>query len=583
VAVALGNTIENSQENAFNAQFNFGNLYAKSRWLRGIDNIPMPGAPKASKSDPNLLGGTLPPKSEALLGLTGDARTQALKKWRQQRRDFRTAEKISRQNSLPELSAWERTAGKFITMFRNVSLNYGENFRSRLPGFMDRARFLGQNFKSMAPGLDYVFGKQPNPQWLQDKINRKLLSPDSNFNFLFRQSFEQRLNLTAQLEPIRELIIDLNLEKSFTKDFSTLIKDTTGSGNAFAQLNPLFNGGFSVSYIAFGTLFRSHNPNELSATFKEFEANRLVLSRRAAERNPYWQSLSPGQQFTPDGFAKGYGRYSQDVLIPSFLAAYTGRDPNSIPLVQQGVTRLRNNPFSGILPRPNWRLTYTGLTKWGRLEETFSNITIGHGYNGNLSLNSFNSALLYQDPFRLNAPGFIDTVSGNFIPFFLVPNLSMRESFEPLFKIEVTTVSQLNVNLEYRKSRQLSLSLIDYQLSETRSSEWIMGLSWRKRGFTLPFRLPFTKGKTLQNDLNLKLDVSVCDVSLSNSRLDQQNAYGTGGQKEVSIQPTIDYVLNNRINIKFFFDQRRVTPYISTSAPLVNTRAGVNVRISLAQ
>jgi cell surface protein SprA len=73
------------------------------------------------------------------------------------------------------------------------------------------------------------------------------------------------------------------------------------------------------------------------------------------------------------------------------------------------------------------------------------------------------------------------------------------------------------------------------------------------------------------------------DEQQSNSRLDQSNAYGTGGQKVITIQPAIDYVLNNRINLKFFFDQRRAIPYISTSAPITNTRAGVQVRISLAQ
>jgi cell surface protein SprA len=159
----------------------------------------------------------------------------------------------------------------------------------------------------------------------------------------------------------------------------------------------------------------------------------------------------------------------------------------------------------------------------------------------------------------------------------------MSERFEPLFKIDFTTINQFNFNLEFRKSRQLSMSLIDYQLSESRSTEWILGVNWRKSGFKLPFKIPGMKGKTLQNDLNFKLDISVRDVSISNSRLDQANAYGTGGQKEITIQPAIDYVLNNRINIKFFFDQRRVTPYISTSAPITNTRAGVNVRISLAQ
>ncbi|MGC8050063.1 hypothetical protein, partial [Salmonella enterica] len=74
---------------------------------------------------------------------------------------------------------------------------------------MDSTQFIGQNFKSMAPGLDYVFGKQPTPDWINSKIAKGLLTKDSTFNFLYRQSFEQRLNITAQIEPIRELIIDL--------------------------------------------------------------------------------------------------------------------------------------------------------------------------------------------------------------------------------------------------------------------------------------------------------------------------------------------------------------------------------------
>jgi cell surface protein SprA len=87
----------------------------------------------------------------------------------------------------------------------------------------------------------------------------------------------------------------------------------------------------------------------------------------------------------------------------------------------------------------------------------------------------------------------------------------------------------------------------------------------------------------LSNDINFRLDLSMRDDAQSNSRLDQTNAYSTGGQKVITIQPSIDYVLNNRLNLKLFFDQRRVTPYVSTSAPIVNTRAGLQLRIALAQ
>ncbi len=589
LAINLGNTIENSQENNFNAQFNFTSLYAKSKFLRALDNVAPP-KPKANPNRPdvkdvpnkNPLGNVIPTKEEAVKGLKGKKRREALKKWRQQKRDARIADRLLKANQPAELGGFTKVVGKFVTMVRGINVQYSENYHSRLPGYMDSTRYVGQDWKTMQPGLDYVFGRQPDTNWLNKKAAQGLITRDSTFNFLFRQTFEQHLSITAQLEPIRELMIDINFEKTFSKDYSELFKDTTGN-SGLHHLNPLASGGFSVSYISFNTLFGQQNPNEISATFKTFEANRLIISKRVAEQNPYWQALAPGQKFTADGYATGYGRYAQDVLVPAFIAAYTKKDANSFALIRQSNPNISSNPFGGILPKPNWKMNYTGLSKFPALAAIFQSINITHGYQGNLSMNSFNSALLYQDPSRFSAPGFIDTVSGNFIPYFLVPNITMKESFEPLIGVDVTTVDQLNVKFEYRKSRQLSLSLIDYQLSESRSTEWTFGAGWRKKGVNLPFKLPGGKGKKLSNDLNMRLDVSLRDVQTSNSRLDQANAYGTGGQKEISIQPAIDYVLNNRINIKFFFDQRKVIPYISTSAPITNTRAGINVRISLAQ
>ena len=589
LASKLGNTIENSQENNFNAAFNFATLYGKSKWLRALDNVPPP-KPKVDPKKPAVvkdapkqtaLGKEIPAKEEVVKGLKGKKRREALKKWRKLKRDERIAQRLQKSNEPTELNGFTRTAGKLITMVRNVNAQYSANYRSRVPGYMDSTKFLGQNWNSMAPGLDYVYGKQPDTNWLNQKGREGLISHDSTFNFLYRQSFEQRFSITAQLEPIREFTIDINLDKTFTKDFSEMYKDTTGF-SGLHHLNPAATGGFSISYISFNTLFSTQNPNEISETFKTFENNRLIISKRVAESNPYWQSLPAGQKFATDGFAKGYNRYAQDVLVPAFIAAYTKEDPHSISLIKQSNPNINSNPFSGYLPKPNWKMTYTGLSKYPSIASVFSNIIITHGYNGTLSMNSFNSALLYQDPFRFSAPGFIDTVSGNYIPYFLVPNITLKEGFEPLIGIDITTVNQLNVKFEYRKSRLLSLSLIDYQLTESHSTEWTFGAGFRKKGVNLPFKIPGMNGKKLDNDLNIRLDLSMRDVATSNSRLDQANAYGTGGQQEISIQPSIDYVINNRINVKFFFDQRKVIPYISTSAPITNTKAGVSVRISLA-
>jgi cell surface protein SprA len=124
--------------------------------------------------------------------------------------------------------------------------------------------------------------------------------------------------------------------------------------------------------------------------------------------------------------------------------------------------------------------------------------------------------------------------------------------------------------------------LYDYQLSEVRSSSFSFGGTYRKKGVALPFKIPFIKANPDQTDLNVSLDFSFRNDLQTNSVLDQPNAYSTGGQKTISIQPSIDYLINNRIDLKLYFDQQRIIPYISTSAPIINTRAGIEIRISIA-
>jgi cell surface protein SprA len=339
-------------------------------------------------------------------------------------------------------------------------------------------------------------------------------------------------------------------------------------------------GGFSISYIALKTFFNKHDPNTISKQFQDFQKYRDTISLRVARLNRYWRELPENQKFD-SGYATGYGRYAQDVLIPSFIAAYTGKDPKRVNLLNQTNSSIRSNPFSGMLPMPNWNLLYNGLSKIPGLSELFSNISLTHGYNGTLSMNSFSSSLLYVDDRGYSAPVFRDPVSKNYVPYFLIPNITISERMEPLIGLNVTTVSQWSIRFEYKKSRLLALSLVDYQLSENNSTEWVVGTSFRKRGLKLPFNIPGLNNNKLANDLTFRLDVAVRDVYNSNSRLDQTNAYGTGGQKEITLQPSVDYVLNSKINLRFFFDQRKATPYISSAPPITNTRAGVNIRIAL--
>ena len=81
--------------------------------------------------------------------------------------------------------------------------------------------------------------------------------------------------------------------------------------------------------------------------------------------------------------------------------------------------------------------------------------------------------------------------------------------------------------------------------------------------------------------MNLRFDFGIRNDFQSNSQLDQPNAYTTGGQQVISIQPSVDYVINNSISIRLFLDQRQTIPYISTAPPITSTNGGVQLRISL--
>lgn len=568
LAVNLGNFLENGSQGEASAQLDLTKLYDKSKWLRQL-NQP------SNKADQEKWRNRITKVKDSVLTKSGK---KVLKKRR-----------IVDKTALPYVSPGWKVFGKLLTSLKQVSITASENSGTRLPGYMDSTRFVGQNFNSMAPGFDFIMGWQPDTAWLNRKAGAGLISKDSGFNSMIQQNLDQKITISAQLEPVRDLNITLNLSKSFSKNYSETFRyiDTSfgGTNPTFKHLNPYAGGSFDVSYIAFKTLFGKFDPNRVSATFKTFEGNRVVLSKRMGTLNPY----SSGQTVGADGYYYGYGRYAVDVLIPSFIAAYTGQDPNKIGLINQNNGNLRSNPFKSILPRPNWKIDYNGLSRVKPLDKLFTSFTLTHGYTGNLSMNGFTSALLYQDESRYGYPSFYDTVSKNFVPYFLVPNVSISEQFSPLVGVDMMFVNQVQAKFEYSKTRQLSLSLNDYQLSEVRSTEIVFGAGYRKKGLKLlaGLKLPsfLSKNKTgkLDNEINFRVDFRIRDNVTANSRLDQDNNFATGGSKEISFSPTVDYFINNRVNVKLYFDQRRVKPYISSSAPTTNTRAGVQIRISLSQ
>ncbi len=554
LAVTLGNTLQNGQIRNATADLDFTKLYAKSKWLHAIDIQPAAKPPAAGRN------AQPPPRNK-----TDSAQLKA--------------QQLKSPNDVPQVNWALKFVGRLILSVKRININYSDNSSSTIYGYMDSTQLLGMDLRTGEPGLGYIFGKQPGNNFVQNLAAKGYITTDSTLNFQNQQNFSQKIHITALLQPFRDFNIDLNLDKTFGKSTTDLFKDTS-SNSGFLQLTPYTTGTFTISYISLKTMFAKVSTEQVSSTFTQFENYRVILSQRLGSVNPY--SAVVGS----NGYYQGYQEYSQDVLIPAFLAAYSGTSPYKIGLINETNSSIRSNPFSSYIPKPNWRISYNGLAKLPGFDNIFTSFNLTHAYTSTLSMGSFNSSLLYQDPLGIRYPGFIDTVSGSFVPYFTIPNITVQEAFSPLLNLDMQFVNRLQARVGYSRSRQLSLSLVDYQLVESHSNEFTFGGGWKKKGLPLPFKIKMP-GKTeaskkLDNEMNFRLDISIRNDITTNSILDQTATLPTGGQTVVRISPSIDYVMSNRINAKLYFDQTRTTPKISTSPPIVTTRAGIQIRISLA-
>ena len=507
-----------------------------------------------------------------------DSIAKAKLKEKEQKKNEELAKKALKKKNGPNPSEGVRMIGKILMMTKRASFSYTENMGTTLPGYMDSTQFVGVNFRnSTGSGLPFAFGYQPDRYWLEGKGRDNVMTRDSLFNAPFQQQYSQTFNATLNLEPIKDFKVDLLWNKTFNKGYTEIFKDTIG-GNGYVHLNPYETGGFSISYIAIKSMFDKYSSENGTRAFNDFSNNRKVISERLGIVNPYTAGVRDPND--PE-FYKGYTRYSQDVIIPAFLAAYTRKDPKTFPLVNTSNENIRSNPFKNILPLPNWRINYNGLARTKFFKNIFQNFTLNHAYTGTLGMNSFTSALLYRDVYSLGFPSFIDSVSNNYVPYFMVPNMTISENFSPLIGVDATFKNSLNFRVEYKKSRTLSMSLIDFQLSETKSKEISLGGGYRLKNITI--NTPYFGLNKYKSDVNIKLDVSLRDDLTTLNRLDQKIHQPTRGQKVIGISPSIDYLLTQSVTLRFFMDRRQSIPYVSNAFPITTTRGGVMIRFMLGQ
>ncbi len=459
------------------------------------------------------------------------------------------------------------TVFRLLMSVKKVTVQYSQNNGTNLPGFMPEPGFIGNSWGNEAPGLPFIFGYQPDdPSYFN---HDGWISSSSRLNTAYGKNHNESMNIRATLEPFKDFKIDITADRTYSNNKQSyyVFNDTL---NDFVETSAIITGSYSTSFISWGTAFGGSIANEKSKFFEELKSNRVLVANRIADDDP---RDNPVNDTT--GFPQGYGPNSQYVLIPSFLAAYSSKDASNVSL----------NPFLSI-PLPNWRISYSGLTKIPFFKAIFRTLTINHSYRSTYAIGSFatNVNFIGENINGILYPTVINPNNGDYYPENNYAVVSITEQFAPLINFDMTLQNSLLAKVEIKKSRNLTMSFANNQLTEITSDEYVFGLGYRFKDLPISFGSAGGKSsKTFKSDLNLKADLSIRTnktvLRSIDSNLDQISA----GQNVWSINTSADYMLSQSLTIRLFFDKIINNPFLPSQFRNSTTNGGISLRFSLAQ
>ena len=389
----------------------------------------------------------------------------------------------------------------------------------------------------------------------------------------------KNLNIRANLEPITGLKIDLTALRNDTRN--------TEIQFMYEGMPEITGGNFTMTTIALGSAFGGSGNamnNYSSKAFDRLLANREIIAQRIESR--YSGLKYPDVGFIHDkglggmpynpgtDNVNGVNRNSADVLIPAFLAAYTGKDPKKV-----GLTAFPS--LKSMLP--NWRVTYDGLIKIPAVKKYFKSVTLSHQYRCSYSVGAFTSFLNWVDAGQ-DGLGYIQSIlNDNPTPSsYSISSVSLTEAFSPLLGADATLLNNVTVRADYSTTRNLSLNTTSYQLVEALSKKVTIGLGYKYAEFNKVLKMK--KTRDFSNDLTVRLDFSYNKMQSLIRKIDTQLTQATSGNIAKTISFSADYGLSRALTIRAFYDIQINEPLISSASyPTSNSNYGISLRFSLAQ
>ncbi len=234
-----------------------------------------------------------------------------------------------------------------------------------------------------------------------------------------------------------------------------------------------------------------------------------------------------------------------------------------------GIGRLTASLFGqsnrlAYIPLPNWRISLTGLEKLDLLSGFASSASIEHAYTGTYAT-SFTQPLNSEE---------------------VIGNQIINESFAPLVGLTLLWKFGLNSSISMGRTRSLTLAVVNYQITQTNSTQINITLGYQKTGLKVPLNFWPFNGATLDNTIDFSFNFAFADNETQNIILAGSNAATNPpiGTTQITFQPRLSYALSQRVNAAAFWQYTQTKPKASGgSTVFASTRQefGFNFRISI--
>ncbi len=217
--------------------------------------------------------------------------------------------------------------------------------------------------------------------------------------------------------------------------------------------------------------------------------------------------------------------------------------------------------FAKYIPRPNWRISWTGLEKLSFFKSFTQSVSLDHSYGST-----------YAEGWKITPDG-VRQIQTQKVQYGFTPLIGLNITFNQLWGGNITGSIKYSTNTSY------DLGISTSNITENATKDIGVTASYSKSGFAIPLF-----GISLKNDIEFSL--SYTNSQNSSVRYDMTQFTESGipqdGTNSITIEPSIKYTISQKVTLSIYYKRSSIQPEgASRIPPTTSNEAGLDVHISI--